>query len=137
MRIAVVPASPRTGKATIEALLQDPSAPQVVAVYRDTSKVPSEFKSNPRFEAVQGDVGDASSLNLEGVDVVVAISPPIYGGNPDPIIAARANALSVSRAIKKSSTVKKVVYLSSWGAEHEHGTVCAPICFEDSFGCAC
>lgn len=124
MRIAVVPASPRTSKATIEALLQDPSTPEVVGVYRDTTKAPSEFKSNPRFEAVQGDVGDAKSLSLEGVDVVVAISPPIYGGNPDPITAARSNALNVSEAIKESRTVKKVVYLSSWGADHEHGTVC-------------
>jgi uncharacterized protein YbjT (DUF2867 family) len=124
MRIAVVPASPRTGKATIEALLQDPSSPKVVGMYRDTTKVPAEFKSNTRFEAVQGDVGNAKSLNLEGVDVVVAISPPMYGGNPDPITAARSNALSVSEAIKKSSSVKKVVYLSSWGADHEHGTVC-------------
>src|SRR5690242_13569983 len=54
MHITVVPASPKTGQATIRALLADPSNPTVKGYYRDLSKVPAEFKSDPRFEAVQG-----------------------------------------------------------------------------------
>lgn len=124
MRIVIAPASPRTGRATIEALLRDaPSTSVVVGVYRDLSKVPAAFSSNPRFEAVQGDVADAETLNLGKADVVVTISPPNYSGNPDPITAARTNATNVAQAVAKSGTVKRVVYVSSMGAEHEHGTV--------------
>lgn len=123
MRIVVAPASPRTGRATIEALLQDALSPTVTGVYRDKSKVPAEFTSNPCFEAVQGNVGDADSLDFGEADVVVTISPPHYSGKPDPITAARTNAENVLKAVRNSESIKRLVYVSSVGAEHESGTV--------------
>lgn len=121
MRIIIAPASPRTGRATIEALLRHPDEPKIVGVYRDTNKVPAEIASHPRFEAVQGDVADVDSLDFSDADAVVTISPPQYSSN-DPIAIAKANAENVRGAVAKSGSVKRVVYVSSVGAELEHET---------------
>ncbi|KAK3360546.1 hypothetical protein B0T25DRAFT_535862 [Lasiosphaeria hispida] len=78
MHITVAPASTQTGQAAIRFLLADPSSPAVRGVYRNLTKVPDEFKLHPRFEAVQGDINDASSLHFEGSDAVLNIQPAIY-----------------------------------------------------------
>jgi uncharacterized protein YbjT (DUF2867 family) len=122
MHITVVPASPKTGQATIRSLLADPSNPTVRAYYRDLTKVPAEFKSNPRFEAVKGDVEDAGSLDFSGSDAVFNITPPLYDDR-DIIAHARLVSENVKAAVKKAGSVKRFVLLSSAGAQYDHGTV--------------
>ncbi|KAK4118849.1 NAD(P)-binding protein [Parathielavia appendiculata] len=121
MHITVVPASPKTGQATIRSLLADPFNPTVRAYYRDLSKVPSELKSNPRFEAVKGDVEDAGSLDFSGSDAVLNITPPLYE-EKDIIAHARLVSENVKAAVKKAESVKRLVLLSSVGAQYAHGT---------------
>jgi nucleoside-diphosphate-sugar epimerase len=122
MHITVVPASPKTGQATIRSLLADPSNPTVRGYYRDLNKVPVEFKSHPRFEAVQGDVEDAATLDFSGSDAVFHITPPVYDER-DMIAHARLASENVKAAVKKAGSVKRFVLLSSSGAQYDHGTV--------------
>lgn len=125
MKITVVPASMNTGRATISALLAEPSAPSVTGIYRDLNKVPAEFKKNPNFNAVQGDVSDPSTLDLSGAHVVVTASPPQYA-ETDPVALARLFAQNIEHAIAKAASVRRLVYISSGGAQHENGTVSIP-----------
>lgn len=122
MHVTVVPASPKTGQATIRALLDSPSGPTIRGYYRDLSRVPDEFKSNPRFEAVKGDVEDAASLDFSGSDAVFNITPPIFDER-DLVEHARQVSENVKAAVKKAGSVKRVVLLSSVGAQYDHGTV--------------
>jgi uncharacterized protein YbjT (DUF2867 family) len=121
MQFTVVPASPKTGAAAVRSLLADPSA-TVKGYYRDLNKVPAEFKANPRFEAVKGDVEDAATLDFAGSDAVLVITPPIYE-EKDFIAHARLVAENVKAATKKAGSVKRLVYVSSVGAQYDHGTV--------------
>jgi len=124
MHITVVPASPKTGQAAIRALLADASNPIVRGVYRDLSRVPAEFKSNPRFKAVQGTVEDAATLDFAGSDAVLNITPPLYQEIEIDIVAhARQVSKNVKAAIKKAESVRRLVLLSSVGAQYDHGTV--------------
>ncbi|KAE8412938.1 hypothetical protein BDV36DRAFT_269889 [Aspergillus pseudocaelatus] len=124
MLIAVVPASPKTGQAAIRALLNSTQTTKPISVkgvYRDLARVSEEFLSNPHFQAVKGDVSDATSLDLTGVDAVLAITPPRYDGS-DILACARTASENTRLAIQKSGSVKRLVLLSSMGAEHESGT---------------
>ena len=121
MQVTVVPASPRTGQAAIRALLADASNPTVKGYYRDLAKVPAEFKSNPRFEAVQGDVDNGATLDFSGSDAVFHITPPLYE-NIDVVERSRLVSENVKAAIKKAS-VKRLVLVSSMGAQYDHGVV--------------
>lgn len=120
MRITIAPASTKCATATIQALLG--SQLEVRAVYRDLSKVPPEFKSHTNFEAVQGDVADASSLDFSGTDAVLAITPPTYD---DRDILAHAESVSknVKDAVEKAGSVQRLVLLSSGGAQFSEGVV--------------
>ncbi|KAF6831891.1 NmrA family protein [Colletotrichum musicola] len=122
MQIVVVPASPKTGQATIRALLDDPSEPAVTGVYRDPGKAPADFREHPRFRIMKGDVADVGSLDFSGVDAVVTITPPQYSQSK-PITRAREMAANVKYAIGRAGdSLKRVVYVSSVGAQLEHGT---------------
>ncbi|KAL2163945.1 hypothetical protein VTH06DRAFT_3158 [Thermothelomyces fergusii] len=121
MHITVVPASPKTGQAAIRALLRDPSNPIVRGYYRDLGKVPAEFKEHPRFEAVQGSVEDAGTLDFSGSDAVVTITPPIYQ-DIDAIAHAHLVSENVKSAVKKAGSVRRLVLLSSVGAQYDQGT---------------
>ena len=125
MHVTVVPASPKTGQAAVRSLLADPTNPTVKGVYRDLAKVPAEFKSNPRFEAVKGDVEDAASLDFAGSDAVFTIPPPLYD-EQDIIAHARKVSENVKTAVKKADSVKRLVLLSSAGAQYDQGTVSLP-----------
>lgn len=122
MHITILPGSPRTAQATIRVLLADPSGPTVRALYRDLARVPTEFASHPRFEAIQGDVDDASSLNLSGTDAVFFVQPPMYQ-DIDTIGHSRSVAENVKGAIQNATSVKRLVYLSSMGAQYDQGVV--------------
>ncbi|KAL0940315.1 NmrA family protein [Colletotrichum truncatum] len=122
MQIVVVPASSKTGQSTIRALLDAASEPIITGVYRDPAKAPSDFKEQPRFRAVKGDVADVGSLSFAGADVVVTITPPQFSESR-PISRAREMAANVKYAIGRAGdSVKRLVYVSSIGAQFEHGT---------------
>jgi uncharacterized protein YbjT (DUF2867 family) len=125
MQITVIPASPRTGQAAIRALLADASNPTVKGYYRDLAKVPAEFTSNPRFEAVQGNVEDAATLDFAGSDAVFNITPPLYE-DQDIVAHARLVSENVKAAVNKADSVQRLVLLSSMGAQYDHGTVSLP-----------
>lgn len=121
MTITILPASTQTAQATIRALLNtSPSSAPIQAIYRNLSKVPAEFASNPRFRAVQGTIDDPSTLDLSGTDALFVITPPRWEG--DTFECARLTAENVKAAAKKAG-VRRVVYLSSIGAQCESGTV--------------
>ncbi|KAK3390693.1 hypothetical protein B0H63DRAFT_429337 [Podospora didyma] len=120
MQITIIPASPQTGKATIRALLNDPAQPSVRGIYRDLTRVPEDFRSNPRFEAVQGDAEDVVTLDVSGSDAVLAITPPKYDGS-DVVQLGKTIAENIKAAVQKAGSVKRLVYLSSVGAQYDHG----------------
>lgn len=122
MQVTVVPASPKTGRAVIKTLLNDTKAPTVRGVYRDLSRVPQEFLSHPNFKAVKGDISDAASLDFSGADAVFAITPPRYD-DPDMVEYAKNVSENTKTAVRKAGTVKRLVLLSSIGAQCDHGTV--------------
>ncbi|KAL0783655.1 hypothetical protein CaCOL14_001561 [Colletotrichum acutatum] len=98
MNVFVVPASPKTGQATVRSLLDHPSQPHVTGVYRDLGRVPAKFREHPRFRAIKGDVADVSSLNFADADAIVSITPPQYSESK-PITRAREMAANVKFAI--------------------------------------
>lgn len=120
--IIIIPASTKTGKATVSVLLADLRKPKVVGYYRDISKAPEEFLFNPRFEARQGDVADATTLNFEGADAILAITPPRLDGE-DTVEHARSSSKNVKLAVMNTKSVKRLVYLSSMGAQFNKGVV--------------
>lgn len=123
MHITVVPASPKTGLATIRALLASPGQPMIRGYYRDLAKVPAELTAqHPRFEAVQGDVEDLDTLDFSGSDAVFNITPPVYEEGKDIVAHAQLVSENVKTAVRKAG-VRKLVLLSSVGAQYESGTV--------------
>ena len=124
MHITIAPASPKTGAATIRVLLSDTSnsSLKVRGVYRDLSRVPEEFKSDPRFEAVQGNVEDAASIDFTGSDAVLNITPPLYFDDQDIVKHAHLVSENVKQAVQKAG-VKRLVLITSAGAQLESGTV--------------
>ncbi|KAK1758943.1 hypothetical protein QBC47DRAFT_370795 [Echria macrotheca] len=121
MHITVVPASPRTAQATIRFLLAHPSGPTVRGVYRDLARVPAEFAANPKFAAVTGDIIDASSLDFAGSDAVLNVQPPIYA-EIDTVKHALDVSNNIKAAVQRATSVKRLVFVSSMGAQYDHGT---------------
>ncbi|KZL83190.1 hypothetical protein CI238_04543 [Colletotrichum incanum] len=122
MHVFVVPASPKTGQATIRALLDDASHPSVTGVYRDLERVPVDFRDNARFTAIKGDVANVGTLKFAGADAIVTITPPLFSESK-PIARAREMAANVKYAIGRAGdSVRRLVYVSSVGAHLEHGT---------------
>ena len=122
MKIIVVPASAKTTRSAIQTLLDDPLAPTVIGVYRDLSKVPLELKDHPNFQPVPGDVSDGSTLDFAGSDVVITMTPPKLDGS-DYIAFGKAVSSNVHQAVEKSGSVKRIVYVSSQGAQYSQGVV--------------
>ncbi|KAK3346322.1 hypothetical protein B0T25DRAFT_571466 [Lasiosphaeria hispida] len=120
MHITIAPASTHTGRATIRLLLADPSNPSIRGVYRNLAKVPDEFKSHPRFEAVQGDIEDVSSLHFGGSDAVLNIQPAIYE-DKDTVAHAKTVSGNIKTAVQAAASVKRLVLVSSEGAQYDHG----------------
>lgn len=123
MRITVASASTKTGRATIQALL-DVSPPdiEIHGLYRNISNVPADFKAHASFRAVQGDMLAPSTLDFQGSDAVLITLPPILDGE-DSLVKVEKMSNAAKEAIERSSTVKKLVLLSSNGAEFEKGVV--------------
>lgn len=125
MRITIVPASPKTSVATIRRLLESAGEKHdlyICGVYRDLTKVPAEFTAHPDFHAVQGDVEDGSSLSFGDAECVLTCTPPCTDPDADPIDRARFMAQNVKDAVERAGSVRRLVLLSSLGAEYTHGT---------------
>lgn len=120
MLVTVVPASTKSGAATIRSLLSKPV--QIRGIYRDLSKVPATFSAQANFSAVEGDISNSGSLDLTGSDTVLAIIPPIFDGR-DLVEHAERTSLNIKRAIEQAGGVKRLVLLSSGGAEFSEGVV--------------
>ena len=133
MHITIAPASPKTGRATVRALLdslpstsEDGTPVRVTGIYRNLDKVPKEFLADPRFRAVQGDVEDAASLDFSDTDALLTITPPFYLSRSAQAVleGAKQVSLNVKDAIVRAEgRVRRVVLVSSMGAQYENGTV--------------
>ncbi|EXL67027.1 hypothetical protein FOPG_16831 [Fusarium oxysporum f. sp. conglutinans race 2 54008] len=120
MKVVVVPASAQTSQWAIQTLLDDSSVPSVIGVYRDVGKVPAGFRNHQIFQAVQGDVSDGSTLDFSGCDAVITLTPPKLDGS-DFIAFGKNMATNVRQAVAKSRSVKRLVYVSSQGAQYAEG----------------
>ncbi|KAH7179859.1 uncharacterized protein B0J16DRAFT_178067 [Fusarium flagelliforme] len=120
MRVTLVPASNKTSTAAIRWLLSQDTTIQIQGLYRDLKKVPNEFRSAGNFTAVQGDVADASTLNFTKSNAVIMVLPPAYDGR-DIVAHSRLISNNIKNAIENSGTVKRLVLLSSLGAEFAKG----------------
>ncbi|KAK0669298.1 hypothetical protein QBC41DRAFT_275155 [Cercophora samala] len=119
--ITIIPASCKTSLATIRALLSfpDPSI-KLTGIYRDLSKVPHDLLSHPQFTPLQGDIDDPS-LELPPTDLLFHTTPNTYT-DADVFDHAKRQTENVKAAILKSATVKKVVLMSTMGAQYSSGT---------------
>ena len=124
MRITVIPASTKTGRAVTRALLDESTTASlsVQGVYRDLNRVPLEFTAHQNFTAVQGDLADSRTLDVRDADAVLAITPPRLDGS-DIFENAKIVSENIKIAVQRTGTVKRLVLLSSAGAQFEHGTV--------------
>ena len=121
--ITVIPASTKTGHATVEALLADPRKPKVTGYYRDLSRVPEALSANPNFVAVKGDIDHGSTLSFQGADAVLAITPPRVKGHDDLVEFAKKTSENIKEAVLNSKSVKRLAYLSSIGAQCDKDVV--------------
>ena len=122
LRITVIPASTQAGKETVRTLLADDRKPFVNAIYRDVSKVPTEFVNHPHFIAVKGDVTKDSGLDFSDSDAVFYIPPPTYDGT-DSAEFATTNANNIKAALKRAPSVKRLLVFSAIGAQYDKGIV--------------
>ncbi|KAK8091730.1 hypothetical protein PG997_002091 [Apiospora hydei] len=121
IHVTVLPASTQAGEATIRALLSAEQQPSIRGIYRDTSKAPDEFTSNPRFDAAKGDIDIWSGLDFRGSDAVFYNPPPPFDGRDPAVFAAQA-ANNVLAALKRVPSVKRLVVSSAMGSQYERGT---------------
>ncbi|KAK4207282.1 hypothetical protein QBC37DRAFT_433680 [Rhypophila decipiens] len=122
MQITIIPASTRVATQTIRILLADPSALSVVGFYRNLTRVPAEFLSNPKFSAKRGDIEDASTLDFAGSDIILSITPMWYDGR-DILTVAKEVSWNVRNRIEETCiSVKRLVVLSSMGGQYDEGT---------------
>jgi hypothetical protein len=112
----------QTSRHAIQRLLQEPSSPSVTGVYRSLAKVPAEFKTHPNFQAVQGDLTDGATLDFRGSDAVITLTPPKLDGS-DFIAFGKVVSQNVRDVVQRSGTVKRIVCVSSMGAQYSHGYV--------------
>ncbi|KAF5605742.1 isoflavone reductase P3 [Fusarium pseudoanthophilum] len=111
--------STKVGKETIRLLLTSSASSTIRGIYRDTSKAPEEYTSNPNFSSVKGDVASEESLDFRNSDAVLYVPPPTYE-NIDQSEWAKQTANNVKGALKKSG-VKRLVVLSGLGSQNDHG----------------
>ncbi|RMJ18236.1 hypothetical protein CDV36_002059 [Fusarium kuroshium] len=122
MQVTIAPASTKTGTAIVWSLLSfENQFINIKALYRNVKKAPEEFTSHDYFTAVEADVSDAPSLDFSGSDTVLAITPPVYDGH-DIVVHAETVSKNVRDAVERAGTVKRLVLLSSVGAEFSEGT---------------
>jgi NAD(P)H dehydrogenase (quinone) len=105
------------GGATAQALLA--AGKKVRGVVRDKSKAAHLAKQG--VELVTGDISDTESLvkAMQGCEGVFVMNPPNFAPKPG-FPEARATLSNIHAALAKA-TPPNAVYLSSIGAQHDHG----------------
>jgi NAD(P)H dehydrogenase (quinone) len=105
------------GGATAQALLA--AGKKVRGIVRDKSKAAHLAKQG--VELVTGDVADPESLvkAMQGCEGVFVMNPPNFA--PKPGFPEAKAALSNIQAALAKAAPPKAVYLSSIGAQHDHG----------------
>ena len=121
MQISILPASSKTAQATIRSLLSTNANLHIRGLYRDPTRAPPEFTSHPNFHPTHGDIGDASTLDLAGTDALFVMTPSRH--DVDDIFQWARDASENTKAAIARSSVRRVVLLSSVGADCEAGTV--------------
>ena len=114
----VLGATGNTGSATVKTLLA--KGAKVRAVGRDTAKIRQVLGTG--VEACVADTYDAPSLTkaFEGADGAYVLIPPRLN-EPD-LLASGAKMSDAITAALKDSSVKRIVVLSSIGAQHDKKT---------------
>ncbi|RAH78065.1 NAD(P)-binding protein [Aspergillus japonicus CBS 114.51] len=124
MRILIAPASPQTAQATITALLASPLHEKlhIRGLYRNFHRVPPHLQNHPHFEPYPGDLTVPATLNFHGFDTVFFVLPPCLNGTTPLDEWATTVSTNIRLAIQRSGTVRRLVLLSSLGAEVGAGT---------------
>ncbi|RAH67398.1 NAD(P)-binding protein [Aspergillus aculeatinus CBS 121060] len=124
MRILIAPASPQTAQATITALLAHPdtNTNYIRGLYRNFHRVPPALQNHPHFDPYPGDLTVPATLNFHGFDTVFFVLPPCLDGRTPLDEWATTVSTNIRLAIQRSGTVRRLVLLSSLGAEVGAGT---------------
>ena len=110
--------------------ISQPLAQQLVQQGHTVTVVSSSADRQEAIEALGataaiGSVADADFLvsTFAGADVVYGMVPPAYYTNPtiEPLAFYRSTATAYAQAIRQAG-VKRVIHLSSFGADLDHGT---------------
>jgi NAD(P)H dehydrogenase (quinone) len=117
MKYSVIGATGQVGGATVRALLEAHHEVRVVVRSRSAAQAWTAGGA----EAAIADLLDVNALSsaFADVDAAFVMTPP-YLDVPDPLGATR-NAIGALRAAILAAGVPYVVYLSSIGAQHDHG----------------
>lgn len=126
MRVSIAAAGTQTGAATIRAIIKANPEVEIHALYRNLERVPQEFKSHATFHAAKGNIDDASCLEFSGSNAVLVMTPPIFE-DIDVLAHTKDVCNGMKEAIEKAGTVKRIVLLSSVGAEFDKGVVSSDV----------
>lgn len=118
MKIVITGSLGNVGKPLIERLVQ--KGHSVIAISRNANSK-EEIEKMGAIAAI-GSVKDTSFLKMvfAKADTVFCMIPPDYS-DPDQVGHYRSIAESYAEAVKGTS-IKKIVHLSSWGADLDKGT---------------
>lgn len=120
-QISIFPASSASASYLAELLRKE--HPQIRV--RLAARTPSKLATSDNVSVAQTplDISNLASLKdaLEGSDAAYIMNPPFYG-EKDPFAMSKTYIDNVIQAANASSTLKKIVYLSSIGAEKTSGT---------------
>ncbi|EST07101.1 NAD(P)-binding domain protein [Kalmanozyma brasiliensis GHG001] len=121
-QISIFPATSATAVRLAELLQQQQPQIRIRLAGRSPAKLQAS-NSSVTVSQTPLEVGDAASIKeaLDGSDAAYIMNPPFYG-EQDPFSLSQKWVDSITEAVKSSSTIKKIVYLSSVGAERTSGT---------------
>lgn len=118
MLFTVIPAGLEISHVAIKHLLvadSDGSSVHVCGVYGHTSQIPQDICFHPRFEAVQGDLSYATTVDLRGAGYVLLVPNPPSDEDGDLTSWMRDISENALLAIENASCIKRVVVLSCMG----------------------
>lgn len=120
-QISIFPATSATAVRLAELLQQQ--HPQIRIRLAGRSPAKLQAGSSVTVSQTPLDVADVASIRdaLDGSDAAYIMNPPFYG-EQDPFSLSQTWIDSITEAVKSSTTLKKIVYLSSVGAEKTSGT---------------
>lgn len=118
MLFTVIPAALEISHISIKHLLEaysEGSPVHVRGVYDDTSQVPNDIRFHPRFEAVQGGLSDATTVDLGGAGSILVVFSPQSDKDGDLTSWMRDISENALLMIEKAGCIKRVVVLSCMG----------------------